>query len=137
MKPLEFSAPSALDDALSLLAGEGGSAGILAGGTDLIIQHRAGRKDIGHMIDIKKIPEGLISSFHAMKRAGFFRIPHMIFLGMPKGLFLNTPTPALFIGRSIKSTFENYRSKSTEKRHRKIATRTWSACQFAGTGLEW
>jgi len=44
--------------------------------------------------DVKKIPEGLISSFHAMKRAGFFRILHMIFFGLPKGLFFNKPTPA-------------------------------------------
>ena len=57
MKPLEFSAPATLDEALGLLAGEGGKAGVLAGGTDLIIQHRGGHRDIGHMIDIKKIPE--------------------------------------------------------------------------------
>lgn len=65
MKPLEFSAPTSLDDALGLLAGEGEKAGILAGGTDLIIQHRAGRRDIGHMIDIKKIPELNVLEFDA------------------------------------------------------------------------
>ena len=57
MKPLEFSAPTSLEDALSLLAGGGDKAGMLAGGTDLIIQHRSGRREIGHMIDVKKIPE--------------------------------------------------------------------------------
>ena len=54
---MEFSAPASLEDALSLLAGEGEKAGILAGGTDLIIQHRGGRREIGHMVDVKKIPE--------------------------------------------------------------------------------
>lgn len=57
MKPLEFSAPSSLDEALQQIAGLGDEVGILSGGTDLIIQHRAGLRDIGHMVDIKKIPE--------------------------------------------------------------------------------
>ena len=57
MKPLEFSAPSSLDDALQQLSALGGEAGILAGGTDLIIQHRAGVRTFGHMLDIKGIPE--------------------------------------------------------------------------------
>ena len=65
MKPLDFSTPTSLDDALGLLAGEGEKAGILAGGTDLIIQHRGGRRDIGHMIDIKKIPELNVLEFDA------------------------------------------------------------------------
>ncbi|MCZ6842470.1 MAG: xanthine dehydrogenase family protein subunit M [SAR324 cluster bacterium] len=54
---MEFSAPATLDEALGLLAGTGDQTGVLAGGTDLIIQHRSGHRDIGHMIDIKKIPE--------------------------------------------------------------------------------
>lgn len=65
MKSLEFSAPASLEDALSLLAGEGDKAGILAGGTDLIIQHRGGHREIGHMIDIKKIPELNVLEFDA------------------------------------------------------------------------
>ena len=57
MKPLEFSTPDTLDEAIALLAGQGAAAGLLAGGTDLIIRHREGQRDIGHMVDIKRIPE--------------------------------------------------------------------------------
>lgn len=57
MKPLEFSQPASLDEALRLLSGNGQAVGLLAGGTDLIIQHRAGRREIGHMIDVKRIPD--------------------------------------------------------------------------------
>ena len=65
MKPLDFSAPTSLDEALGLLAGAGGEAGLLCGGTDLIIQHRGGQREIGHMIDIKKIPELNVLEFDA------------------------------------------------------------------------
>jgi carbon-monoxide dehydrogenase medium subunit len=54
---LEFHAPASLDEAVTLLAGNGGDVGLLAGGTDLIIQYRAGRRAFGHMLDLKKIPE--------------------------------------------------------------------------------
>lgn len=57
MRPLEFSAPSKLDEAIKLLSGTTGPVGVLGGGTDLIIQYRAGRKDLGHMVDVKNIPE--------------------------------------------------------------------------------
>ncbi len=63
MKPLEFSAPSSLDEAIKAIAGGGGEVGILAGGTDLIIQMRSGRKRIGQMVDIKKIPELNVLSY--------------------------------------------------------------------------
>ncbi len=65
MKPLEFSRPATLDEAVALLAKEGANAGALAGGTDLIIQHRAGAKEFGHMVDIKNIPELNVLSFDA------------------------------------------------------------------------
>lgn len=57
MKPLEFSTPTSLAEAIRLLDSPAGPVGVLCGGTDLIIQYRGGRKDIGHMVDIKKIPE--------------------------------------------------------------------------------
>jgi carbon-monoxide dehydrogenase medium subunit len=63
LKPLEFSSPTSLDEALGLLAKQGGNAGILSGGTDLIIQYRGGRTSFGHMIDIKRIPELNVLSF--------------------------------------------------------------------------
>lgn len=57
MKPLEFSTPTSLDEAIKMLGGGSGPVGLLGGGTDLIIQYRGGRKDIGHMVDVKHIPE--------------------------------------------------------------------------------
>jgi carbon-monoxide dehydrogenase medium subunit len=61
---LEFSAPTSLDEAIKLLSGKDGPVGVLGGGTDLIIQYRAGRKDLGHMVDIKKIPELNVLEFN-------------------------------------------------------------------------
>lgn len=67
MKPMEFSQPASLDEALRLLASEGNGAGLLAGGTDLIIQHRGDRRVIGHMIDVKRIPDLNVLSYDATK----------------------------------------------------------------------
>lgn len=64
MKPLEFSSPTSLDDALKAIASaQNDGVGLLSGGTDLIIQYRTGRKELGHMIDVKKIPELQVLSF--------------------------------------------------------------------------
>jgi len=63
LKPLEFHAPTTLDEAIGLLAAGGQDVGILGGGTDLIIQYRAGRRAFGHMLDVKKIPELNVLSY--------------------------------------------------------------------------
>jgi carbon-monoxide dehydrogenase medium subunit len=63
LKPLEFSSPASLEEALRLLATPGSTVGLLSGGTDLIIQHRAGRRELDHMVDLKKIPELNVLSF--------------------------------------------------------------------------
>ena len=57
MKPLEYHAPTSLDEAISILKAEGSQAAALSGGTDLIIQNRARPLDLAHMVDIKRIPE--------------------------------------------------------------------------------
>jgi len=57
VKPLQFDAPTSLDDAIRVLSAEGAQAAALSGGTDLIVQMRSGRRELGHMVDIKKIPE--------------------------------------------------------------------------------
>ncbi len=67
VKPLEFSTPTSLDEALKLLSRKDGAVGVLGGGTDLIIQYRAGRKDLGHMVDVKKIPELNVLEFDPAK----------------------------------------------------------------------
>lgn len=65
MKPFAFSAPATVAEAIALLSKEKAGAGLLSGGTDLIIQIRAGRREIGHMIDVKKIPELNVLSYSA------------------------------------------------------------------------
>jgi len=57
LKDFDYAAPTALDEAVSLLAQHNGSAKILAGGTDIIVQLREGLKDADVVVDVKKIPE--------------------------------------------------------------------------------
>ncbi|MBE0624651.1 MAG: xanthine dehydrogenase family protein subunit M [Burkholderiales bacterium] len=52
-----YEAPKTLEAAVALLAGAGGQARVLAGGTDLLIQMRAGRVVPGLLVDIKGIVE--------------------------------------------------------------------------------
>lgn len=54
MKEFEFSGPTNIAEAIALLAGGGRP---LAGGTDLIVQMREGRRAVGHVVDVKRIPE--------------------------------------------------------------------------------
>ena len=54
---MRYEAPDTLDAALSLLADAGGTARVLAGGTDLLVQLRAGRVAPTLLVDIKRIPE--------------------------------------------------------------------------------
>ncbi len=55
----EFSyhAPGSLDEALALLSEYGEKAAVLSGGTDLLVNIRAGLSRPEYVIDIKKIPE--------------------------------------------------------------------------------
>lgn len=57
MREFTYCAPSRLDDAIQLMAQHEGSANLMAGGTDLIIFMRAGRKEPDVVIDGKQIPE--------------------------------------------------------------------------------
>jgi len=57
MQSFDYSTPKSVDEVASLLAGQNGNAKILAGGTDLIVQLREGRRKAGLVIDIKHIPE--------------------------------------------------------------------------------
>jgi aerobic carbon-monoxide dehydrogenase medium subunit len=54
---MRYEAPQSLDAAVSLLAGAHGQARILAGGTDLLVQLRAGLIEPELVVDLKKIPE--------------------------------------------------------------------------------
>ncbi|MBC4016001.1 xanthine dehydrogenase family protein subunit M [Siccirubricoccus deserti] len=54
---MRYLAPRTLDEAVGAFAAAAGAARILAGGTDLLVQMRAGVLRPGLIVDIKKIPE--------------------------------------------------------------------------------
>jgi carbon-monoxide dehydrogenase medium subunit len=56
MQAIRYEAPGTLDEAIRLLGNDGGAAP-LAGGTDLLIQFRAGVKALTSFVDLKRIPE--------------------------------------------------------------------------------
>jgi CO/xanthine dehydrogenase FAD-binding subunit len=55
-QPVRYEAPRSLLEALQLLGGDAGAA-IIAGGTDLLVQFRAGLRQPTAFVDIKRIPE--------------------------------------------------------------------------------
>lgn len=57
MTDIRYLAPQTLDEAVGAFAAAAGAARILAGGTDLLVQMRAGMAKPGTIIDIKKIAE--------------------------------------------------------------------------------
>jgi carbon-monoxide dehydrogenase medium subunit len=57
MTALRYAAPRSLDEAVELLKASNGSASILAGGTDLLVQMRTGLRAPELVVDIKRIPE--------------------------------------------------------------------------------
>jgi carbon-monoxide dehydrogenase medium subunit len=63
MSSLSYAAPTTVDDAVKLLAGSSGVAKVLSGGTDLLVQMRAGRLKPELIVDTKHIP-GIIGISH-------------------------------------------------------------------------
>lgn len=57
MAVLDYVAPATVDEAVAVLKQHGQSARVLAGGTDLIVQERERRRNVGVMVDVKGIPE--------------------------------------------------------------------------------
>lgn len=57
MKWFDYQAPQSVGEAAALLAEHGDRARILAGGTDLLVQMRAGRREPSLIVDVKNIPE--------------------------------------------------------------------------------
>jgi carbon-monoxide dehydrogenase medium subunit len=57
MGDMRYEAAGTLEAAVALLAGAKGTARILAGGTDLLIQMRSGRVEPELLVDVKAIPE--------------------------------------------------------------------------------
>jgi carbon-monoxide dehydrogenase medium subunit len=67
MIDITYAAPKTIADAAALLNDKGDRARILAGGTDIIVQVREGRRDIDAIVDIKHIAEVNELSFDAAK----------------------------------------------------------------------
>ncbi len=57
MRPIEYVAPTTVEDAVAALAEKGDAARPLAGGTDILVQLRGGRRQADRIVDVKKIPE--------------------------------------------------------------------------------
>jgi len=57
MTNIQYLAPTTLDEAVNLYAAAAGSARILAGGTDLLVQLRSGMINPGIIVNVKKIKE--------------------------------------------------------------------------------
>ena len=57
MSEIQFATPQTVKEAVKCLAGAKGKARVLAGGTDLLVQLRAGFVRPGLIVDIKHIPE--------------------------------------------------------------------------------
>jgi carbon-monoxide dehydrogenase medium subunit len=56
LSQLDYLSPSTAEEAVRALAAGGGSAKALSGGTDLLVQLRAGRIKPGVIVDLKRIP---------------------------------------------------------------------------------
>ena len=56
MPSLNYAAPTTVDEAIKLLAGASGTAKVLSGGTDLLVQLRSGRLRPDLIVDTKKLP---------------------------------------------------------------------------------
>ena len=67
MEPFEFVTPSSIDEAVKVLASNGDKARMIAGGTDILVQMRAGRRTAPLVVDIKGIPELNVVSYDASK----------------------------------------------------------------------
>ena len=57
MQAFDYVAPTSVQEAVAVLAKHGPAARVLAGGTDIIIQAREGRRDVAVMVDVKGIAE--------------------------------------------------------------------------------
>ncbi|HZR85140.1 MAG TPA: xanthine dehydrogenase family protein subunit M [Candidatus Binatia bacterium] len=57
MHDFQYFRPATVAEAVALLAGQGGDARVLAGGTDLLIQMRAGLRRPARVVDVKRIPD--------------------------------------------------------------------------------
>jgi carbon-monoxide dehydrogenase medium subunit len=57
LEAIDFTTPKTIDEALQAMASKGDRAMALAGGTDLLVQLRGGRRSADLVVDLKEIPE--------------------------------------------------------------------------------
>ncbi len=57
MEAIDFAKPNTVNEAVELMASKGDRARLMAGGTDLLVQLRAGRRSLDLVVDAKGIPE--------------------------------------------------------------------------------
>ncbi len=57
MEYVDYEAPKNLSEAVGLMASKGDRARAIAGGTDILVQLRGGRRSIDVLVDVKEIPE--------------------------------------------------------------------------------
>ena len=57
MEWIDFATPKTVSEAVELLASHGDRGRAMAGGTDVLVQMRAGRRSAGLLVDLKGIPE--------------------------------------------------------------------------------
>lgn len=69
LRPFEYFRPDTLAEALEILDGYGARARVLAGGTDLLVAMKHGKKDASALVDIKRVAE--LSHFTWTASGGF------------------------------------------------------------------
>ena len=57
MEAIDFAKPNTVNEAVELMASKGDRARMMAGGTDILVQLRAGRRSLDLVVDAKGIPE--------------------------------------------------------------------------------
>ncbi len=57
MEWIDFATPKTVNEAVELLASKGDRARPIAGGTDILVQLRGGRRSLDLLVDVKQIPE--------------------------------------------------------------------------------
>lgn len=65
MQDFSYVAAQTLSEAVALLDENGEKARVLAGGTDLIVNVREGRRDVGLVVDVKSVPEVNVLDYDA------------------------------------------------------------------------